>query len=86
VDPDGAAGPATSFSFDNPDFGLASLRGNAVLRWEFMPGSTFYLVWNQSRSESDLDPTFGMHHAFDRLGSAVGDNIFAVKVSYWWNP
>jgi uncharacterized protein DUF5916/cellulose/xylan binding protein with CBM9 domain len=85
VDPDGA-GPATTFSFDNPDFGLASLRGNAVLRWEFLPGSTLYLVWTQNRSGSDLDPTYGASRAMTRLGDAPPENIFAVKVSYWWNP
>lgn len=42
VDPDGD-GPAASFSFADPTFNFRSLRGNAVLRWEFIPGSTLYL-------------------------------------------
>jgi hypothetical protein len=40
VDPDGA-GPRPSSWIGNPDFSSRSLRGNAVLRWEYRPGSTF---------------------------------------------
>src|SRR5438309_1140935 len=48
ADPDGA-GPAPAFTFDNPDFRTRSLRSNAVLRWEYRPGSTLFVVWTQSR-------------------------------------
>ncbi|MCP5108352.1 MAG: hypothetical protein GY950_33505, partial [bacterium] len=44
VDPDGT-GPAQSFSFSDPDFNYKSLRGTALLRWEYRPGSVLYLVW-----------------------------------------
>src|SRR5690606_2908004 len=55
VDPDGEAGAAPSQTFRNPDFNFRSLRGNAVLRWEWRPGSTLYLVWQQDRSnEADV--------------------------------
>src|SRR5262249_12878978 len=60
VDPDGA-GPAQPMSFGNQDFNFKSLRGNAVLRWEYKPGSTLYFVWTQSRQdyESIGDFNFG---------------------------
>jgi hypothetical protein len=51
IDPDGA-GPARPFSFANPDFNQLSLRGTAVFRWEYRPGSTIYLVWSHRRSGS----------------------------------
>ena len=93
VDPD-AAGPAAAFSVDNRDFTYRSLLGNAVLRWEWRPGSTLYLVWQQSRIEDLVasDPNLS------RIGeSRIGydtaeifrirpDNIFQLKVSYWLNP
>src|SRR5262249_26516308 len=31
-----------AFSFKDPDFTVFSLRSTAVLRWEFLPGSTLY--------------------------------------------
>lgn len=38
IDPDGNS-PAEAFLLSNPDFNVRSLRGNAVLRWEYRPGS-----------------------------------------------
>jgi Domain of unknown function (DUF5916)/Carbohydrate family 9 binding domain-like len=85
VDPDGA-GPAAGEEIDDPNFSLASLRGNAVLRWEYSPGSTLFLVWTQNRSDTESIGTFRTGRALDRLFGADGDNIFLIKVSYWWNP
>ncbi len=83
VDPDGPAGPAEPFTFDNPDFNFRSLRGNAVLRWEFRPGSTLYLVWTQSRADDapvgDLDFGRDVRALFD----APAENIFLLKINYW---
>jgi hypothetical protein len=86
VDPDGAAGPAAGHEIDDPNFSLASLRGNAVLRWEYSPGSTLFLVWTQNRSDTESIGTFQTGRALDRLFGATADNIFLVKISYWWNP
>jgi uncharacterized protein DUF5916 len=85
VDPDGS-GPAESHEIDDPNFSLASLRGNAVLRWEYLPGSTLFLVWTQNRSDSETVGTFNTGRALGRLFGAQADNIFLVKLSYWWNP
>jgi hypothetical protein len=85
VDPDGA-GAASAFSIANPDFSFASLRGNAVLRWEFRPGSTFYLVWTQDRSDQNADGDFEFGRSLRRLGRAKGNQVVAVKFSYWWHP
>ena len=38
-----------AFSIDEPDYTVASLRSTAVLRWEFRPGSTLYIAWQQDR-------------------------------------
>jgi hypothetical protein len=84
VDPDGA-GLAAPFSFDNPDFNFRSLRGNAVLRWEYRPGSALYLVWTQTRSASDAQGDFRFNDSFRQLMSIRPDNIFMVKLSYWWD-
>jgi hypothetical protein len=80
-DPDGA-GPRASARVDNPDFGSRSLRGNAVLRWEYRPGSTLYLVWTRSCSAS-AGPQFGGLNDLGRLCEGPSDNVFAVKANYW---
>ena len=85
VDPDGA-GAAAPFAIYDPNFSVKSLRGNAVLRWEYLPGSTLYLVWTQARSHFDDSGEFAFGRSMRRLWEAGADNIFMVKVSYWWNP
>ncbi len=84
VDPDGS-GPAGEISWDQPDFNFKSLRGNAVLRWEYMPGSTFYLVWTQNRSDFEDIGEFRLSRSLSRLVDADSDNILMVKISYWLN-
>jgi hypothetical protein len=82
LDPDGG-GPAPVMNVSNPNFNYVSLRGNAVLRWEYMPGSTLFLVWTQSRSDNIIDGAFALNGSFDRLVSSRPDNIFMLKLTYW---
>ncbi len=83
VDPDGE-GPAGSFFLSDPDFNVRSLRGNAVLRWEYRPGSTVYLVWQQQRyGIGAMDDSRLLDDARDVWGIPP-ENVFALKVSYWW--
>jgi len=82
ADPDGD-GAAPPIRFANPDFSFRSLRSNLVLRWEYRPGSTVFLVWNHGRSASTTDPTAGI---LDETGRLFGDtmrNTFMVKMNYW---
>ncbi len=85
IDPDGA-GAAAAFTLSNPDFNFHSLRGNAVLRWEYRPGSTLYFVW--TRNGSSVAPyagEFSWNRDFDALLDAKSDNVFLVKASFWIN-
>jgi hypothetical protein len=84
VDPDGA-GPAAPFTFGNPDFNVKSLRGTAVLRWEYLPGSLLYFVWTQNRADYAHPGDFQFRRDLGDLLTAPGDNIFLLKVSYRWS-
>lgn len=84
VDPDGN-GPAQGFVISNPDFNYKSLRGNAVLRWEYLPGSVLYFVWTQTRSDEENIGEFRFKKSFNRLFNAHPDNIFLIKFTYWLN-
>jgi hypothetical protein len=68
----------------NPDFNYRSLRGNAVFRWEYMSGSTFYLVWTQAREDVVSDGSFNFHDDMKAIANAPKDNIFLAKVSYYF--
>ncbi|MEJ2202703.1 MAG: DUF5916 domain-containing protein [Gemmatimonadota bacterium] len=82
VDADGV-GPAEALSFSDPDFRVRSLRGNVVLRWEYRPGSTLFLVWSQDRAERFGDADFDGARDLGRLFSDPMRNVFLVKASYW---
>jgi hypothetical protein len=72
-----------TFTLRNQDFNVRSFRSNVVLRWEWRPGSTLYVVWQQNRASSVAE---GQHVGLDDLfGSlkAPGDNIFAIKTTLW---
>ncbi|MEO5818681.1 MAG: DUF5916 domain-containing protein [Gemmatimonadaceae bacterium] len=82
VDPDGA-GPATTFSFNDPNFTSRSLRGTAVLRWEYRPGSTMFFVWTQQRSGNDVYGDLDFRRDSGALLGDRPDNVFLVKATYW---
>lgn len=80
-----------SFDFDpvvipnNPDFNTKSVRGNMVLRWEYVRGSTLFVVWDLSQTDKTRPGAFS---AFRDLGDAFGANanhVLMVKASYWLN-
>jgi hypothetical protein len=79
-------GPLTPLiTFDNPDFNSRSMNMNAVLRWEYRPGSALFLVWTQARSGSGIpgDASFGRN--LGGIFDAPGENVFLMKINYWWN-
>lgn len=82
ADPDGP-GAAPALSFGNPDFSFRSLRSNLVVRWEYRPGSTVFLVWNHGRAGSSADPTAGILDETGRLFDDTMRNTFMVKVNWW---
>jgi hypothetical protein len=82
IDPDGA-GPATAFDIANPNFNVRSLRGTAVVRWEYRPGSTVFFVWTQERSGSDSFGNFDFMRDKSALFRDRPVNVFQIKASYW---
>ncbi|MDP3910696.1 MAG: DUF5916 domain-containing protein [Gemmatimonadales bacterium] len=82
VDADGG-GPAVPFSFVDPSFTLRSLRGNAVLRWEYRPGSTLFLVWTRSGASELTRGRIELGDDTSALFRGPSENIFLVKVNYW---
>jgi hypothetical protein len=82
VDADGA-GPAEALSFSNPDFRVRSFRSNVVLRWEYLPGSTLFLVWSQDRAERFGDADFDGTRDLRSIFSDPMRNVFLIKASYW---
>jgi hypothetical protein len=63
-----------------------AFNSNVVLRWEYRPGSTLFVVWSQGRvDQNDIDTSRPMTRDFRRLFDQHPQNSFLVKVSYWLN-
>jgi hypothetical protein len=82
ADPDGA-GPAPAFGVGDQNFTFRSLRGSAVARWEYRPGSTLFLVWQQQRSGSLADGRFDARRDLGAVFREPARNVFLVKATYW---
>lgn len=80
---DWTGGGVPDVSFPEPSFHIRSLRGTAVLRWEYRPGSTAYLVWQQSRSAREARRDFDLSRDLGGLFSPPGDHVFLLKINYW---
>ncbi len=80
------AGGAPAYSFGNPDFSFRQFRSNLVARWEWKPGSSLYVVWSQGRTATlpSYQPSFGTN--WNELWGTQPDNVFLVKLSYWFSP
>ncbi|MGH7713923.1 MAG: hypothetical protein ACREOG_21770, partial [Gemmatimonadaceae bacterium] len=76
-------GSGRDFHFESPDFALNELRTNSVLRWEYRPGSTLFLVWSHGRSADGIPEAFDLRRQARELGNARGDHVFLLKLSHW---
>ncbi len=72
-----------SFTISNRDFNVRSFRSNLVFRWEWRLGSTLYLVWQQNRMNSSPTGELVNPSGLWQTIETVGDNIVALKISYW---
>jgi hypothetical protein len=67
------------------DFNVRSFRTTNVLRWEYKPGSSLFVVWQQNRSGFGEAGGFDFGRDFGGVFSAPAHNVFLVKLSYWLN-
>jgi hypothetical protein len=85
------------FALPNNNFNVLSYRSNAVLRWEYRPGSTLFLIWQQNRNsfcsggydsgicfQDDVEAGSGIRPG-DLIATRTvpGDNLFVIKATYW---
>lgn len=72
------------YSFNNPDFSFREFRSNLVARWEYLPGSTLYLVWENNRRSRESMYYPSLNSNLDELFGVTPTNVFMVKLSYWF--
>ena len=71
---------------DPGGFNFKEFQSNVVLRWEYRPGSTLFLVWNEGRQEfASTEGVRGFQGEVSDLLHLHPANTFLVKMSYWLN-
>jgi hypothetical protein len=73
------------YSIGNPDFNFRQFRSNLVIRWEYKPGSTLFLVWSQGRTSADSNGRFSYGNDMKDLFGVVPHDVFLLKFSYWFS-
>jgi hypothetical protein len=70
-------------TISDPDFNFRSVRGSAVARWEFRPGSALFIAWNENRADVVPLGDFRFRRDLRAIPTAPSHDVFLVKVSYW---
>jgi hypothetical protein len=70
----------------SPDFKALSFRTTNVMRWEYKPGSTLFVVWQQAAEGPGRVNGFHYGQDFSDVFSTPASNAFLVKLAYWLNP
>ena len=76
---------AGELAFEDPNFSVRDFNLNAVLRWEYRLGSTFFVAWSHSRGGSDdiTDGRFRFRRNFDALLDTEASNVVMLKANWW---
>jgi len=74
-----------TITINNPNFIFTQFRSNLVFRWEYRPGSQLFLVWGNERTNPDRQAAPRIKDIASELKKARFDNIFLVKLNYWFS-
>jgi hypothetical protein len=69
----------------DPDFNSKSLNSNVVLRWEYVKGSTLFVVWNAGSFDDGRPGRFSAGRDLRTAFGAPANHVFMIKASYWIN-
>jgi hypothetical protein len=76
---------AYNYTGYDPTFNEQILNANVVFRWEYLPGSSFYLVWTHARAGYDPYYSSSFGDNFRNTFKLPMDNVILAKISYWWS-
>jgi hypothetical protein len=72
----------TDYKFSKPDFNVGQFRSNMVVRWEYIPGSTVFLVWTQEMNGEFYDQPGTLSDRYQFSFADRAHNIFMLKYTY----
>lgn len=71
------------YSIENSDFNFRQFRSNLIVRWEYLSGSTLYLVWSQGRTDLAEDGTFSFRNDMRDLFHVYPHDVILLKMNFW---
>jgi len=78
-------GTREDYSIDNPDFNFHEFRSNLVAKWEYRLGSFIYLVWSSERTGSSGSSEASLGDSYKELRKVFPNNVFLIKLNYWFS-
>ena len=72
------------YTIRNPDFNFHEFRSNLVAKWEYRLGSFIYFVWSRSKSGTTGSSDISFGESYKELRSIYPENIFLIKLNYWF--
>lgn len=75
----------TDYTVGKPDFRFLQFRSNLVLRWEYKPGSSLYVVWSQGRTGNSSAANLSLLSGMGDLFSIYPRNVFLIKWCHWFS-
>jgi len=75
----------TDYSIGNPDFNFHQFRSNFVAKWEYRLGSFIYFVWSTEKTEQNDMSEISIRESYKQLKDVFPNNIFLIKLNYWFS-
>jgi len=72
------------YYINNPDFNFNQFRSNLVAKWEYRLGSFIYLIWSSDRTGNTNSSRASYGQSLDQLFGLFPENMFLLKLSYWF--
>ncbi|MBG0860732.1 MAG: carbohydrate binding family 9 domain-containing protein [Bacteroidales bacterium] len=79
------SGIRADYSITDPDFNFYQFRSNLVAKWEYRLGSFIYLVWSGERTGRNGLSNSTIGESYKQLFNVFPNNIFLVKLNYWFS-
>lgn len=77
-----SGGADPDYTFGDPTFNVVEFRSNFVVRWEYIRGSTLFLVWSNNGSVFDQRRGVGFQNLSSELSNLESTNTFLIKYTY----
>jgi hypothetical protein len=73
------------YTIADPNFNFHEFRSNLVAKWEYRLGSYIYFVWSMNKTGVTGSSDLSMGESYQELKSIYPNNVFLIKLNYWFS-